>query len=256
MQAELITELVRVLSPHGSICWQVGNYVEKSEVFPLDIYYYPMFKDVGLKLRNRVIWHFWHGLHASKRFSGQYETLLWFPKTGDYVFHLDDVRAPSKYPNKRYFKGDKRGELSGNPLGKNPSDFFWHLQEDFDSGLWEILNVKANPIEKTAHPCQYPVELADSRPPRKPPQASPVARLSPLCAVGKLVFLPRIMGHTVRKAGSLRRFPRRSIYYTKKFPKVTSIEVEFSLKRHGFRLVSHTLLLGESLCLTAFFLFL
>lgn len=160
-QTELIKELVRVLRPSGSLCWQVGNYIEKSEVFPLDMYYYPIFKDAGLKLRNRVIWHFGHGLHASKRFSGRYETLLWFTKTDDYVFNLDDVRVPAKYPNKRHFKGEKRGELSGNPLGKNPSDFWGKIQEDFDSGLWEIPNVKANHVEKTEHPCQFPVELVE-----------------------------------------------------------------------------------------------
>ena len=160
-QTELISELVRILNPKGSICWQVGNYIEKAEVFPLDIYYYPIFKDAGLKLRNRIIWHFGHGLHASKRFSGRYETLLWFTKTDDYLFNLDDVRIPSKYPNKRHFKGYKKGALSGNPLGKNPSDFWGTIQNDFDSGLWEIPNVKANHIEKTEHPCQFPVELVE-----------------------------------------------------------------------------------------------
>jgi DNA modification methylase len=160
-QAALIKELVRALSPRGSICWQVGNYVEKSEVFPLDIYYYPIFKDAGLRLRNRVIWHFGHGLHASKRFSGRYETLLWFTKSDDYTFNLDSVRVPSKYPNKRHFKGAKKGELSGNPLGKNPSDFWGRMEEDFDSGLWDIPNVKSNHVEKTEHPCQYPVELVE-----------------------------------------------------------------------------------------------
>ena len=160
-QAELITELVRVLNPKGSLCWQAGNYIEKGEVFPLDIYYYPIFKDAGLKLRNRIIWHFGHGLHASKRFSGRYETLLWFSKTDDYLFNLDAVRIPSKYPNKRHFKGDKKGKLSGNPLGKNPSDFWDRIQEDFDSGLWDVPNVKANHVEKTDHPCQFPVELVE-----------------------------------------------------------------------------------------------
>jgi DNA modification methylase len=160
-QKALIGELARVLNPRGSICWQVGNYVENSEVFPLDIYYYPVFKDAGLRLRNRIIWHFGHGLHANKRFSGRYETLLWFTKSDDYVFNLDQVRVPSKYPSKRSFKGDRRGELSGNPLGKNPSDFWEILQEDFDRGLWDIPNVKANHIEKTIHPCQFPVELAE-----------------------------------------------------------------------------------------------
>lgn len=160
-QAELIMELVRVLSPNGSICWQVGNYIDKSEVFPLDIYYYPIFKEAGLKLRNRIIWHFGHGLHASKRFSGRYETLLWFTKTDQYVFNLDDVRVPSKYPNKRHFKGEKKGALSGNPLGKNPSDFWGQIEADFDSGMWDIPNVKSNHIEKTEHPCQFPVELVE-----------------------------------------------------------------------------------------------
>jgi DNA modification methylase len=160
-QKTLIGELARVLDPRGSICWQVGNYIEDSEVFPLDIYYYPIFKDIGLKLRNRIVWHFGHGLHASKRFSGRYETLLWFTKSDDYVFNLDQVRIPSKYPGKRSFRGDRRGELSGNPLGKNPSDFWGILQEDFDCGLWDIPNVKANHVEKTIHPCQFPVELAE-----------------------------------------------------------------------------------------------
>jgi len=160
-QADLINELVRVLNPHGSICWQVGNFVDKGEVFPLDIYYYPIFKEAGLKLRNRIIWYFGHGLHASKRFSGRYESLLWFTKSDDYVFNLDDVRVPAKYPNKRHFKGDKIGALSGNPLGKNPSDFWGQLETDFDIGMWDIPNVKSNHIEKTKHPCQYPVELVE-----------------------------------------------------------------------------------------------
>ena len=38
-QEEIIAELVRVLSNKGSICWQVGNYVNKGEVFPLEIFY-------------------------------------------------------------------------------------------------------------------------------------------------------------------------------------------------------------------------
>jgi len=160
-QKDVLAELVRVLRNEGSICWQVGNYVDKGEVFPLDIYYYGIFKDLGLKLRNRIIWHFGHGLHASKRFSGRYETLLWFTKTDDYVFNLDNVRTPAKYPNKRHFKGDKKGELSGNPKGKNPSDFWEFLQQEWEAGIWEIPNVKNNHPEKTPHPCQFPIELVE-----------------------------------------------------------------------------------------------
>jgi DNA modification methylase len=160
-QEEIIRELVRTLSDKGNLCWQVGNYVDKGEVFPLDIYYYQIFKKHGLKLRNRIIWHFGHGLHASNRFSGRYETILWFSKTDHYIFNLDNVRVPSKYPGKRHFKGARKGELSGNPLGKNPSDIWEILEQDWDSALWNIPNVKSNHPEKTEHPCQYPVELVE-----------------------------------------------------------------------------------------------
>ena len=108
-QESVIEKLVRVLHPNGSICWEVGNYVNNGEVFPLDVFYYNIFKEKGLKLRNRIIWHFGHGLHASKRFSGRYETLLWFTKNDTYKFNLDSVRIPSKYPGKRHFKGPNRG---------------------------------------------------------------------------------------------------------------------------------------------------
>lgn len=153
--------LFRVISESGSVCWEVGNFVEKGEVYPLDIYFYDIFKNAGFKLRNRIIWHFEHGLHASKRFSGRYETILWFTKSDNYTFNLDSVRVPSKYPGKLHFKGEKKGLPSGNPLGKNPSDF-WRIkvvEEDWEKEAWDIPNVKANHPEKTGHPCQFPIEL-------------------------------------------------------------------------------------------------
>lgn len=160
-QQEIISELVRTLSDRGSLCWQVGNYVDKGEVFPLDIFYYQIFKKHGLKLRNRIVWYFGHGLHASKRFSGRYETILWFSKTDDYIFNLDSVRVPSKYPGKRHFKGPNKGKLSGNPLGKNPSDIWEIIEHDWNKAMWNIPNVKSNHPEKTGHPCQFPIELVE-----------------------------------------------------------------------------------------------
>ncbi len=146
-QRQIIEECIRVLKPEGSICWEVGNYVENGEIIPLDILLYDCFKDNGLKLRNRIVWHFGHGLHCKNRFSGRYETINWFTKSDDYVFNLDPVRVPQKYPGKRHYKGPNRGKLSGNPKGKNPSD------------VWNIPNVKSNHVEKTDHPCQFPVAL-------------------------------------------------------------------------------------------------
>ncbi|MFH2004677.1 MAG: site-specific DNA-methyltransferase [Bacteroidota bacterium] len=160
-QDQVIDQLVSKLRTDGSICWQVGNFVEDSEVFPLDTLYYSHFKKHGMKLRNRIIWRFNHGLHASKRFSGRYETILWFTKSDNYTFNLDSVRVPSKYPGKRHFKGPKRGLPSGNPLGKNPSDVWEFVAKEWDEEFWDIPNVKANHPEKTIHPCQYPIELIE-----------------------------------------------------------------------------------------------
>lgn len=160
--APVVDQLIRVLAPNGSLCWQVGNYVDHSEIFPLDIFYYPFFKDRGLKLRNRLVWYFEHGLHASKRFSGRYEVLLWFTKTDEFTFNLDSVRVPSKYPGKTNYKpGENYGKPSGNPLGKNPSDVWKLIQHEWEQGLWCIPNVKANHPEKTPHPCQFPIELVE-----------------------------------------------------------------------------------------------
>lgn len=160
-QAQTIAELYRVLKNEGSICWQVGNFVENGEVYPLDILYYDIFKKLGLALRNRIVWHFGHGLHASKRFSGRYETILWFTKSNDYTFNLDTVRVPSKYPGKRHYKGPKKGQPSGNPKGKKPSDIWEFLVDEWNEAFWSIPNVKANHPEKTGHPCQFPVELVE-----------------------------------------------------------------------------------------------
>ncbi|WP_448379762.1 DNA-methyltransferase [Gloeomargarita sp.] len=160
-QANIIQELKRILKDDGSICWQVGNFVQDGEVYPLDILYYPIFKELGFYLRNRIIWYFGHGLHASKRFSGRYETILWFTKSKEYKFNLDPVRVPSKYPGKRHFKGSKVGQPSGNPLGKNPSDIWELMVKEWDELLWNIPNVKSNHPEKTIHPCQYPIELVE-----------------------------------------------------------------------------------------------
>lgn len=148
-QREVIDECVRLLHPQGSLCWQVGNYVEEGEIIPLDTLLYPIFKRLGLKLRNRIIWHFGHGLHCTNRLSGRYETVNWWTKGDRYTWNLDPIRTPSKYPGKRYFKGPNVGKLSGNPKGKNPSD------------VWIFPNVKSNHPEKTSHPCQFPVELVE-----------------------------------------------------------------------------------------------
>jgi adenine-specific DNA-methyltransferase len=142
------------LKDDGSMCWQVGTHVSDGEIIPLDCLLFPIFSSLGMKCRNRVVWHYGHGLHCSKRFSGRHETILWFTKGDQYTFNLDAVRVPQKYPGKKYYKGPNVGKFSCNPLGANPSDF-WEANQD----VWDIPNVKSRHREKTPHPCQFPVEL-------------------------------------------------------------------------------------------------
>ena len=148
-QTRVIKECTRVLAEDGSLCWQVGNFVDDNEIIPLDTALWPIFRDLGLKMRNRIVWHFEHGLHCTRRLSGRYETIVWLTKSDNYLFDVDHIRVPQKYPGKKHFKGPKAGQYSCNPLGKNPGD------------LWIIPNVKHNHVEKTLHPCQFPVELIE-----------------------------------------------------------------------------------------------
>lgn len=146
-------DLYRVLKPGGSVCWQVGYHISDKCVIPLDYIVYDIFTTQSEKLaypfilRNRIVWTFGHGLNSTTRFSGRHEMVLWFTKGAQKTFNLDAVRVPQKYPGKKFYKGPRKGELSGNPIGKNPSD------------VWEIPNVKANHIEKTIHPCQFPAAI-------------------------------------------------------------------------------------------------
>jgi len=152
-QARVIDKCVRRLCDTGSICWQVGNYVEgtgrRASVLPLDIVFHDVFRRFDLTLRNRIVWQYGHGLHCKHRFSGRHEVVLWYTKTDDYTFNLDAVRVPPKYPGKKHYKGPRAGQYSCNPRGKNPED------------VWEIPNVKSNHLEKTIHPCQFPVALIE-----------------------------------------------------------------------------------------------
>ena len=146
-QRAVLTECARVLKPSGSIFWQVGSFSDSGRLIPLDIKLFPILEAQGLVPRNRIAWIRQHGLHARRKYSCRYETILWFTKSDDYVFHLDPIRVPQKYPDKKSYRGENRGELSCNPIGKNPGD------------VWAFRNVKHNHEERTLHPCQFPEDL-------------------------------------------------------------------------------------------------
>nr|WP_228014296.1 site-specific DNA-methyltransferase [Fortiea sp. LEGE XX443] len=146
-QASILQQCSRILKKTGSLFWQVGAFADKGTIIPLDIRFFPILESCGLIPKNRIIWARQHGLHAQKKFSCRHETILWFTKTNDYIFNLDAIRVPQKYQNKKHYRGERKGELSCNPAGKNPGD------------IWLFRNVKHNHEEQTIHPCQFPEDL-------------------------------------------------------------------------------------------------
>ncbi|MCC3777762.1 site-specific DNA-methyltransferase [Streptomyces sp. UNOB3_S3] len=146
-QRDVLRECHRVLKDTGSIFWQVGVYADKGMHIPLDVKFFPMLEDLGMIPRNRIVWVRPHGLHAKNKFSARHETILWFSKGDDYQFFLDEIRVPQKYQNKKSWRGENKGELTCNPLGKNPGD------------IWLFQNVKHNHEEQTIHPAQFPEDM-------------------------------------------------------------------------------------------------
>ena len=146
-QGAVLAECARVLKDTGSVFWQVGTHVAGGSTIPLDVRFFPIMESLGLIPRNRIVWVRQHGLHAKKRFSGRHETILWFTKSDGYLFDVDPVRVPQKWPGKRGYKGANKGKPTCNPDGKNPGD------------VWLFRNVKHNHEERTAHPCQFPEDM-------------------------------------------------------------------------------------------------
>ncbi|MFI5684032.1 DNA-methyltransferase [Streptomyces sp. NPDC051636] len=146
-QREVLRECHRVLKDTGSIFWQVGVYADKGMHIPLDVKFFPILEEFGMIPRNRIVWVRPHGLHAKNKFSARHETILWFSKGEEYKFFLDEIRVPQKYQNKKSWRGDNKGQLTCNPLGKNPGD------------IWLFQNVKHNHEEQTIHPAQFPEDM-------------------------------------------------------------------------------------------------
>lgn len=149
-QRAVLTECKRILKPTGSVFWQVGSYTNAGVHVPLDVKIFQILEDLDLIPRNRIVWIRQHGLHGKRRFSGRYETVVWFTKGAEYKFFLDPIRVPQKYPEKKEWeKGKNHGTLTSDPMGKNPGD------------VWAFRNVKHNHEEQTIHPAQFPEDLVE-----------------------------------------------------------------------------------------------
>lgn len=145
---EVITELKRVLKPHGSLFWQTG-YTQlqngiSGDILPIDIVTYPFFRESPneMVLWDRIVWRYFGGLAFKKKFTNKHETILWFvkPMNGEANphFDVDAVRERSRELDKR-----------NNFWGRNPGN------------VWEVDRVAFGTTEQSSHIAVYPEEIAE-----------------------------------------------------------------------------------------------
>jgi site-specific DNA-methyltransferase (adenine-specific) len=124
-----------VLKPQGSFYIAIGDeYAAQIKLILED--------EVGLTLRNWIIWHYSFGQQTKNKFARSHTHILYFVKDAkDFTFNDDMVRVISDR-QKKY--GDKRA----NPAGKMPDDV-WN----------EYPRVCGTFRERTGFPCQMPESL-------------------------------------------------------------------------------------------------
>lgn len=125
-----IKQAVRILKPTGSI------YVFMGVRFIARLF--TAMEEKHLLFNGWITWHYTQGMGRKKGFSPRHEDILYFTKTDDYIFNLDEVRIPQKYFRKR-----------NNMEGANPGD------------VWQFSHVHYSNPERQPHPTQKPSALME-----------------------------------------------------------------------------------------------
>ena len=126
-----IAQTIRVLKPTGSIYVFMGvRFISKL---------FASLEDTHRLLFNSwITWHYTQGMGRKIGFSPRHEDILFFTKSRDFTFNLDDVRVPQKYYRQR-----------NNMAGANPGD------------VWQFSHVHYCSAERVEHPTQKPEALME-----------------------------------------------------------------------------------------------
>lgn len=121
----------RLLKPKGTIYVFMGvRFISRLHLM--------MEEELGWSFNGWLTWHYTQGMGRKNGFSPRHEDILYFTKTTDYTFNLDDVRVPQKYYRER-----------NNMTGANPGD------------VWQFSHVHYCSAEREAHPTQKPEALLE-----------------------------------------------------------------------------------------------
>jgi len=126
-----LTEAVRVLKPTGSLYVFMGvRYISRLFIMLED--------EFSLNFNGWITWHYTQGIGRKIGFSPRHEDILYFTRSEDFTFNLDNVRIPQKYYRKR-----------NNMAGANPGD------------VWSFSHVHYCSEERENHPTQKPEALME-----------------------------------------------------------------------------------------------
>lgn len=126
-----LKQAVRLLKPTGTIYVFMGvRFISKLFLFLED--------ELQLNFNGWITWHYTQGMGRKVGFSPRHEDILYFTKTNNFSFNLDDVRIPQKYYRAR-----------NNMQGANPGD------------VWQFSHVHYCSEERQKHPTQKPEALIE-----------------------------------------------------------------------------------------------
>lgn len=123
-----LAESKRILKNDGSI------YVFMGVKFIARLFL--ILQDLGFHFNGWITWHYTQGMGRKKGFSPRHEDILYFTKSDNFTFNLDDIRIPQKYFRER-----------NNMSGANPGD------------VWEFSHIHYSNPERAGHPTQKPEAL-------------------------------------------------------------------------------------------------
>lgn len=143
-----LDEVPRVLAPTGNFVLFGGLQYQDDLAGGdlLELMYY-LRHNSPLRMVNLIIWHYPNGMSAHRFFANRHEEIVWYAKTKQYTFNLDDVRIPYDEATLRSYLRDPRLNPETVKKGKNPTN------------VWTINRLNGNAKERVGHPTQKPVAL-------------------------------------------------------------------------------------------------
>lgn len=126
-----LKESHRVLKKTGSI------YVFMGVRF-ISYLYDILDRELKMFFNSWITWHYTQGIGKTKGFSPRHDDILFFNKTINFKFNLDNIRIPQKYYRQR-----------NNMTGANPGD------------VWQFSHIHYSNPERENHPTQKPEALIE-----------------------------------------------------------------------------------------------